>query len=148
MTFQVLPPFYSKVCEAVPRSLFWAPNRFTELLEVCFEFPSILSGKWAITSLLTGQSWHVIKSWYTGEGQEQGFWHCFTDRPNQSLDLSVVQARFSITCTNSVRASRLQFECSYFLAMSLNVIIMVVIVQNLPLCFTKKQSSHHFLNLE
>ena len=111
----------------MPRSLFWAPNRFTELLEVHLEFSSILSGKWTITFLLTGQSWHVIKSWYTGEAQEQGFWHCFTDRPNQSLDLSVVQARFSMTCTNSLRASRLQFECPYFLAMSLNVIIMVVI---------------------
>ena len=29
----------SIVCEAVPRSLFWAPNRLNELPEECFKFP-------------------------------------------------------------------------------------------------------------
>jgi len=29
------------VCEAAPRSLFWAPNRLNELPEVRFEFPFI-----------------------------------------------------------------------------------------------------------
>ena len=30
----------SNVCEAAPRSLFWAPNGFNEEPEVCFEFHS------------------------------------------------------------------------------------------------------------
>ena len=33
---------FCNVCEAVPRSLFWAPNGFNELPEVRFEFPFIL----------------------------------------------------------------------------------------------------------
>ena len=45
----------SNICEAVPRSLFWAPNRFNELLEVRFKFPFILIGK-LIMAFLTGQS--------------------------------------------------------------------------------------------
>ena len=35
----------SNVCEAVPSSLFWAPNGLNELPEVRFEFPFILIGK-------------------------------------------------------------------------------------------------------
>ena len=35
----------SDVCEAAARSLFWAPNRFNELTEVRFNFPSILIAK-------------------------------------------------------------------------------------------------------
>ena len=44
--------------------------------------------------LFLGQSWHVLKSWYTGlgGGEEQGFWYSFTNRLNQSLVSSVVQA--------------------------------------------------------
>ena len=34
---------------------------------------------------LTGQSWYVLKSWYTGGGLEQGFQHCFADGLNHSL---------------------------------------------------------------
>ena len=29
---------------------------------------------------ITGQSGRVLKSWYTGEGPEQGFWRPFADR--------------------------------------------------------------------
>lgn len=29
--------------------------------------------------------WFVLKSWYTGEAPEQGFWHFFTDRLNQII---------------------------------------------------------------
>lgn len=39
---------------------------------------------------LTGQSWHVLKSWHTGGGPERGFLHCFLDRLNQSLVMSRV----------------------------------------------------------
>ena len=41
----------------------------------------------------TSQSWRVLKSWYTGEGPELGFWRCFADGLNQSLVSSVAQAR-------------------------------------------------------
>ena len=41
---------------------------------------------------LTGQSWGVLKSRYTGGSLEQGFWRCFADGLNQSLVLSVAQA--------------------------------------------------------
>ena len=35
----------SNIREAVPRSLFWAPNRLNESREVRFEFPFILIGQ-------------------------------------------------------------------------------------------------------
>ena len=34
---------------------------------MCFEFPFNLTGKLTML-LLTGQSWHVLKTWYTGGG--------------------------------------------------------------------------------
>ena len=63
---------FCNVCEAVPKSLFWAPNGFNELPEVRFEFPFILIGKLTM-AFLTGQSWHVLKSWYTGGAQNKDF---------------------------------------------------------------------------
>jgi len=55
------------------------------------EFPLILIGKSTIV-FFTGQSWSVLKSWYTGGGPEQGFRCCFTDELNQSLLSSAAQA--------------------------------------------------------
>ena len=43
---------------------------------------------------ITGQSLH--KSWYIGGDPGQGSWCCFSDRLNQSLVLSVVQANSNI----------------------------------------------------
>ena len=63
---------FSNVCEAVPRSLFWTANGLNELPEERFEFPSILIGKLAM-AFLTGQSWRVLKSWYTGGAQNKDF---------------------------------------------------------------------------
>ena len=60
------------------------PNGLSELLEARFEFPFILIGKMTM-DFLRGQSWRVLKSWYTGGGPEQGFWWCFADGLNQSL---------------------------------------------------------------
>ena len=77
----------SNVCEAAPISLFWAPNGLNELPE----FPFNLIGK-STMAFLTGQSWGVLKSWYTGGSLEQGFRCCFADGLKQSLTLSVVQA--------------------------------------------------------
>ena len=58
-----------------------------------FKFPFNLIGKLTL-AFLSGQSWHVFKSWYTGGDPEQGFQHCFADGPNQnSLVDSVAQAR-------------------------------------------------------
>ena len=42
-------------------------------------------------AFLTGQSWRVSKSWYTGGGPEQGFRGCFADGLNQSLFSCVAQ---------------------------------------------------------
>ena len=38
--------------------------------------------------ILTGQSWHILKSGYTAGSPEQGFRCCFADGVNQSLILS------------------------------------------------------------
>ena len=83
----------SNVCEAAPISLFWVPNALNELPEVRFEFPFKLIGK-STTAFSTGQSWRVLKSWYTGGGKEQGFRRYFADgliKPEFSL--SVAQAK-------------------------------------------------------
>ena len=56
-----------------------------------FEFSFILIGK-STMAFLTGQSRRILKSWYTGEGPEQGFWRFFADGLNQSLVSSVAQA--------------------------------------------------------
>ena len=34
---------------------------------------------------LTGQSWRILKSWYTGGGRKQGFWRFFADRLYQKF---------------------------------------------------------------
>ena len=67
------------------------PLRLDELPEVRFEVPFNLIGKSAM-AFSTGQSWCLLKSWYTDEGPEQEFQYCFADRLNQSLVSSVVQA--------------------------------------------------------
>ena len=38
-------------------------------------------------AFLKGQSWHVLKSWYTSGGVERGFQPCSTDGLDQSLVL-------------------------------------------------------------
>ena len=42
---------------------------------------------------LTGQSWCVLKYWFTSGSLEQGFRRCFADGLNQSLVSSAMQAR-------------------------------------------------------
>ena len=41
------------------------PNGLNELPEMRSEFPCKLIGKWTM-AFLTGQSWRLLKSWYTG----------------------------------------------------------------------------------
>ena len=41
------------------------PNGLNELPEMRSEFPFKLIGKWTM-AFLTGQSWCLLKSWYTG----------------------------------------------------------------------------------
>ena len=85
------PRSYSLILIAGPKSYrdsretgSWAPNELNDLPEAPFEeFPFILIGKWTMT-FLTGQSWHVLKSWYTGEGLERGFRRCFAEGLSQS----------------------------------------------------------------
>jgi len=79
----------SDVCKETLSSLFWAPKE--SIIGSAFLFSLTLIGK-SIRSFLTGQSWHVLKSWYTGVYPEQGFSHCFAMGLNQSLVSSVVQS--------------------------------------------------------
>ena len=62
----------NNICEAVPVSLLWALNRLIKLPEVCFKFPFILIGKLTMASS-TGQSWWIIKSWYTAGVPQHDF---------------------------------------------------------------------------
>ena len=64
--------------EAAPRSFFRARKGFNELPEMRFEFPSNLIGKSAM-AFSTGQSWRVLKSWYTGGSPEEGFRRSLAD---------------------------------------------------------------------
>ena len=59
-----------------------------------------------LSSWLANRQWYlqqvnhgtrVLKSWYTGRGPEDGFWHCFTDGLDQSLVLSAAQASSELT---------------------------------------------------
>ena len=61
-----------------------ATNRLNKLPEMHFKFPFKLIGKSTMT-FLTGQSWHLLKSWYRNGGPEQGFQGCFADRLNQKF---------------------------------------------------------------
>ena len=81
----------SNVCDTAPISIFWALNGLNELPEVRFEFPFILIGR-STMALISGQSWCVLKPWYTDGDPEQGFRRCFADGLNQSLVSSVAQA--------------------------------------------------------
>ena len=49
-------------------------------------------------AFLTDQSRRIPKSWYLGEGPEQGFPRCFADGINQSLVSSVAQAKEIVLC--------------------------------------------------
>ena len=69
----------SNVCKVALRSLICSPNGLNKLLmAVHFEFHFVLIGK-STMAFLTIQSWHIVKSWYTGGSPGQGFWHCFAD---------------------------------------------------------------------
>ena len=87
----------SNAWEAAHISLFWAPNRLKELPEMRFEFCFDLIGQLTV-AFLTGHSWGVLKSWYTGQSSEQGVWCSFADGLNKKLVLaSVVQAMWRLT---------------------------------------------------
>ena len=76
-------------------SLLRAPKGVNELPEVRFKFPFILIGK-STMAFLKGQSWPVLKPWYTSRGTEQGFQGPFADGLNKSLVSSVAQANHRI----------------------------------------------------
>ena len=75
---------------AKERQFSCSTDPLNESPEMRFEFPFNLIGKLTIF-FLTGQSWRVLKSWYTAGGPEQGFLHCLADGLNQSLVSSVAQ---------------------------------------------------------
>ena len=56
----------------------WVPNGLNKLPKVHFKFCFIFIGKLKM-AFLTGQSWRLLKSWYSAGGPEQGFRCCFTE---------------------------------------------------------------------
>ena len=64
----------SNVCKAAPRSLFWVLNGLNKVPELRFEFPFIVIGK-STMAFLTGQSWRILKFWYTGGAKNKDFWN-------------------------------------------------------------------------
>ena len=62
----------------------------------------------------TSQSWRVLKSWYTGEGQKLGFWRCFADGLNQSLVSSVAQARLHDLLFDIIKDSYSVLKSSHY----------------------------------
>ena len=85
----------SDVCLAGLISLLWVPNRLNELLEMLFKFPFNLIGKLTMADL-TGQSWHILKTWYKSGGPGHRFWNCFTDQFYIFVEISL-SAEFSRT---------------------------------------------------
>ena len=79
---------FAKQCQNPSSGL---PTDSTKLLEIQFELPFKLSSK-STMALSKGQSWRILKSYYTGVGLEQGFPRCSADGLNQRLALSVEQA--------------------------------------------------------
>ena len=73
-----------------------------------FEFPFNLIGKSTMV-LLTGQSWRVLKSWYTGGDAEQELWHWLANGLDQNLVSSVAQV------TRPAKCFSLMQNCSRFL---------------------------------
>ena len=73
-----LTSVHSNMCETMPISLFWAPNRLNELMQMFQIFPQ---PDWQIKIMgfLTGQLCCILKYCYTGGSTEQGFHCCFTD---------------------------------------------------------------------
>ena len=63
-----------------------------------FEFSFNLIGK-STMAFSAGQSWRVLKSWYTGGSPEEGFRRSLADGLNQSVVSSVAQARSLVHAT-------------------------------------------------
>ena len=98
-------------------SLFWAPKGLNKLPEEHFKFPFNLIGK-STMLFSTGQSWHVLKSWYTVGDLEQGFQCCFTDKLNQSLVTSAAQASSKLSWSITELDAPASFTCYYRLKVS------------------------------
>ena len=60
------------ICISVLVSLFGTPNSLNKLPEMLFVFPFNPTGK-STMAFLTGQSWYILKSWYTGGAQNNDF---------------------------------------------------------------------------
>ena len=67
------------------------PNRLNELLGMRFEFPFNLVGR-STMAFLKGESWRVLKSWYTGGAQNKDFCVVSQTDLTRSLFQSVARA--------------------------------------------------------
>ena len=80
------------ICKAAPRSLFWVLNGLNKVPEVRFEFPFIVIGI-STMAFLTGQSWRILKFWYTGGAQNKDIGAISQTGFTESLVPCVAQAR-------------------------------------------------------
>ena len=71
------------VCDICEVDWIWYPCSGHQT-EMCVEFLFNQIGKSAQT-FSTGQSWHILKSWYTGRGPKQGFPYCLADGLSQNF---------------------------------------------------------------
>ena len=86
----------SDVCEAAARSLLWAPNRFNELTEEGFNFPSILIAK---STMAFQQANHGACSNPGTQLGSQNMDFGGVSQTDQRLVSSVAQAKFVIEPT-------------------------------------------------
>ena len=72
--------------------MFWVLNGLNKVPEVRFEFPFIVIGI-STMAFLTGQSWHILKFWYTGGAQNKDIGAISQTGFTKSLVPCVAQAR-------------------------------------------------------
>ena len=99
----------SNVFKEVLISLFWPPTDSRNYQKCILNFPSTwFANRHWLKIILTGQSWHILKSWYTGRDPEHGCWCCFADGPTVSKSLvpSVAQATHALVCFNLLISSK------------------------------------------
>ena len=90
-----------------PRLKVISPNAMeekkSELLEMYFQFPFILIGK-STMAFLTGQSWRILKSWYTGGGKGGCRTRILALFCKQSLVSFMSQAMYIVTFSEKTSA--------------------------------------------
>ena len=90
-------------------------------------------------AFLTGQSWCILKSWYTDGDPEQGFRCCFTDRLNQMY--------WSVCGTGLINTKLEDFVMLHVLLLAIIVSLVQIIPQykdSYPVPISLKSANHLF----